>query len=246
MVSELQVDSNSLSREPQNARDPETPTRDAPPMHVILVATQKGGAGKSTICAHFGALAERQGKTLLIDADPQGSLTDWYTSRQADTPLLVQADATSIGPILDTAADEGIVWVIIDSAPHNAPLMASLMSRASVTVVPVRPGPFDLKSAGKTLDMARALKAPIACIINAAPPITRENEPSVVAEARMVLTSMGAPVLAGQVSQRASFSHALITGQSVTEYDPDGRAAGEIAAMWSAVTKLAETFPRKS
>ncbi|MCJ2043792.1 AAA family ATPase [Methylobacterium sp. J-078] len=215
-------------------------------MHVILVATQKGGAGKSTICAHFGALAEQHGKTLLVDADPQGSLTDWYTSRQAATPLLVQADATSIGPILDTAADEGVAWVIIDSAPHNAPLMASLMSRASVTVVPVRPGPFDLKAAHKTLDMARALKAPIACIINAAPPITRENEPSVVAEARMVLTSMGAPVLAGQVSQRASFSHALITGQSVTEYDPDSRAAAEIAAMWSAVTKLAETFPRKS
>ncbi|WP_247637238.1 AAA family ATPase [Methylobacterium sp. 37f] len=246
MVSELQAVSKSLSRERQNAWTPEPPTRDATPMHVILVATQKGGAGKSTICAHFGALAERQGKTLLIDADPQGSLTDWYTSRQAETPLLVQADATNIGPILDTAAGEGIAWVIIDSAPHNAPLMASLMSRASVTVVPVRPGPFDLKAAGKTLDMARALKAPIACIINAAPPITRENEPSVVAEARIVLTSMGAPVLPGQVSQRASFSHALITGQSVTEYDPDGRAASEIAAMWSAVTKLAESFPRKS
>ncbi|TGD93752.1 ParA family protein [Methylobacterium nonmethylotrophicum] len=214
-------------------------------MYVILVANQKGGAGKSTICAHFGALAEADGKTLLVDADPQGSLTDWYTSREAETPLLAQADANSIAQVLDAAADEGVKWVIIDSAPHNAPLMASLMSRANVTVIPVRPGPFDLKAAGKTLDMARALKAPIVCVINAAPPPTRESEPTVVAEARMVLTSMGAPVLPGQVSQRASFSHALITGQSVTEYDPDGRAAGEILAMWSAVTKLAESFPRK-
>lgn len=214
-------------------------------MHVILIATQKGGAGKSTLAAHFGALAALDGKTLLVDADPQGSLTDWYTSRQAETPLLVQAEASTIGGILDTAEGEGVAWTIIDSAPHNAPLMASLMSRASVTVVPVRPGPFDLKAAGATLSMARTLKAPIACIINAAPPITRENEPSVVAEARQVLTSMGAPVLPGQVSQRASFSHALITGQSVTEYDPDGRAASEIAVMWSAVTNLARNFPRK-
>lgn len=226
---------------------PEAPERHRTrPMHVILIATQKGGAGKSTICAHFGALAQADGKTLLVDADPQASLTDWYTSREAETPLLAQADANSISQVLDAAADEGVKWVIIDSAPHNAPLMASLMARASVTVIPVRPGPFDLKAAGKTLDMARALKAPMACIINAAPPPTRESEPTVVAEARVVLSSMGAPVLPGQVSQRAAFSHALITGQSVTEYDPEGRAAGEILAMWSAVTKLAEGLPRKS
>ena len=42
-----------------------------------------------------------------------------------------------------------------------------------------------------------------------------------------MLADMGAPVLPGQVSQRASLSHALISGQSVNEYDPEGRAAGE-------------------
>ncbi|MBP28127.1 AAA family ATPase [Methylobacterium sp.] len=215
-------------------------------MHVILVATQKGGAGKSTLSAHFGALADQEAKTLLVDADPQGSLMGWYQSRQAETPLLVQADANSIGGVLDAAASEGVEWVIIDSAPHNAPLMAALMTRASVTVVPVRPGPFDLRAAGATLEMARALKAPIACIINAAPPITRENETSIVAEARAFLAGMEAPVLPGQVSQRASFSHALITGQAVSEYEPDGRAAAEIRAMWTAVTELARAFPRKA
>lgn len=215
-------------------------------MHVILVATQKGGAGKSTISAHFGALADREGKTLLVDADPQGSLMGWYQSRNAETPLLVQADANSISGVLDAAAAEGMDWVIIDSAPHNAPLMAALMTRASVTVVPVRPGPFDLRAAGATLEMARALKAPIACIINAAPPITRENETSIVTEARTFLANMDAPVLPGQISQRASFSHALITGQSVSEYEPDGRAAAEIKAMWSAVTELARAFPRNA
>ncbi|KZB99360.1 Chromosome-partitioning ATPase Soj [Methylobacterium radiotolerans] len=215
-------------------------------MHVILVATQKGGAGKSTLSAHFGALADREAKTLLVDADPQGSLMGWYQSRQAETPLLVQADANSIGGVLDAAAAEGVEWVIIDSAPHNAPLMAALMTRASVTVVPVRPGPFDLRAAGATLEMARALKAPIACIINAAPPITRENETSIVAEARAFLAGMEAPVLPGQISQRASFSHALITGQAVSEYEPDGRAAAEIQAMWSAVTELARAFPRNA
>jgi chromosome partitioning protein len=215
-------------------------------MHVILIATQKGGSGKSTLAAHFGALAERDGRTILVDADPQGSLSFWYKRREADTPLLAKADAGSIGEILDAAEAEGMAWAVIDSPPHNAPLTASLMSRATVTVIPVRPGPFDLDAVAATLSMARSLKAPIACVINAAPPITRgETETAIVAEARAVLVGMGAPVLPGQVSQRASLSHALITGQSVNEYDPDSRAAGEIGAMWSAVAELAGAFPRK-
>ncbi|UHC20447.1 ParA family protein (plasmid) [Methylobacterium currus] len=215
-------------------------------MHVILIATQKGGAGKSTLAAHFGALADAEGKTLLIDADPQASLSFWYKRRAAETPILVKAAAENLPSTLDAARADGIAWCIVDSPPHNAPLTASLMSRASVTVIPVRPGPFDLDAARATLDMARSLKAPIACIINAAPPITRESETSIVAEARAYLTQIGAPVLPGQVSQRASLSHALITGQAVTEYDPDSRAAGEIAAMWRAVSDLARAFPARS
>jgi chromosome partitioning protein len=93
--------------------------------------------------------------------------------------------------------------------------------------------------------MARGLKAPMACIINAAPPITRgHRQTSAVAETRAVLMSMGAPVLPGQVSQRSSLSHALISGLSVDEYDPEGRACAEIGALWSTISELAHTFPR--
>lgn len=214
-------------------------------MHVILVATQKGGSGKSTLCAHFGALAQREGLTLLVDADPQGSLSFWYKRREADTPLLAKADGSTFPGILEAAKEDGVQWVVVDSPPHNAALISSLMSRATVTVVPVRPGPFDLDAVAATLAMAKSLKAPIACVINAAPPPTRDAEISIVTEARIMLTDMGAPVLPGQVSQRAGLSHALISGQSVNEYDPEGRAANEIAGMWSHVVALAQEFRRK-
>ena len=61
-------------------------------MNVVTLASRKGGAGKSTLTAHLAACAYAAGRRcLLIDADPQGSLTLWQSLRPDGQPPLQSA-----------------------------------------------------------------------------------------------------------------------------------------------------------
>ena len=60
-------------------------------MFILASAAHKGGVGKTTLAANLAVEAERvgAGPVVLVDTDPQGSLTDWHKVREADRPALV-------------------------------------------------------------------------------------------------------------------------------------------------------------
>ena len=86
-------------------------------MNVLVLAAQKGGTGKTTICANLAVEAEARGDgpVAVIDVDPQGTLSKWWNRRQADTPALVEIDVADIDAQLRMLQERGTQLVIVDT-----------------------------------------------------------------------------------------------------------------------------------
>lgn len=210
-------------------------------MRTITIAARKGGVGKTTLATHLSVLAAGEGKpVLLVDVDPQRSLAWWWRLRPGDTPALVECDAKDLAKIVPTAKRQGVDTVIIDTAPHDRQGIVDAMRVADLVVLPTRPGAFDLAAIGATLEIAGQVGKPHLAVLNACPPRTGSAEPGIVTEARAALAGMGATIAEAVIAQRVALGHAIMSGQTVGEYEPDGRAAAEVVALWAEIASHLE------
>ena len=114
-------------------------------MKTILVASSKGGVGKTTIATHLAAHAALAGqRTALVDADPQGSSTRWAERRagmeSAVLPIEGRKDWRRKLP-------EDAQQVVID-APAGAMAgdLDRYLERVDAVVVPVLPSALDIEA----------------------------------------------------------------------------------------------------
>ena len=104
-------------------------------MNVIVFASRKGGTGKSTLAAHLAAHVNKSTKPcLLIDADPQGSLTLWHKLRGTNEPPIKTA-VNSVSGIIANAKRDGIEWVFIDTPPNMSAVVEDAIKRSARLVI---------------------------------------------------------------------------------------------------------------
>jgi chromosome partitioning protein len=206
-------------------------------MQIVVLASQKGGSGKTTLAGHLAVAAQDAGAgpVVLIDTDPQGSLTDWWNIRGSTTPLFAQATPSRLAAGIARIRDLGVGLIVIDTPPALAATMIDAVGLADLVIVPARPSPHDLRAAGATVAVIRRFGKPMTFVVNAATPRAR-----ITAEAFVALSQLG-PVAPIALSQRTSYAASMIDGRTVMELPNEAHAAAEIAALWQHVAeRLAE------
>ena len=217
-------------------------------MPVITILKRKGGVGSSTIAANLSGIFVSRGLTVrLLDCDSQHSCSAWseYAAEGSSVlPSVVQAVDTespsTFRRILDEArAAAGIV--IVDAAP-SFPVTATEATRHSdLVLIPCGPSPLDLAPAGDALEVAESCRdgrdRPLIYFVPSKNlPRTRLGRelPGALEGVGMVSRTGVLP----SISQRISVAEAVLCGQTIDEYEPDGASAKEFAALADAIEGL--------
>ncbi|MEA3274241.1 MAG: ParA family protein [Pseudomonadota bacterium] len=203
-------------------------------MKTLSLIAQKGGTGKTTLSIHLAVQASLSGlKVLLVDIDPQASATAWWRRRREEKPELVQSRGSSLPDVLTTATNHQYDLLVVDTAPHSSKESRICARLSDWVCIPSRPAILDLDAIGPSTDLVSEIGVDANIVLNGCPPPTLFGEPHIVTEAREALLSYRIPVCDVSISQRVAFSHALIDGRAVSEYDRGGKAAREIDRLWN-------------
>jgi chromosome partitioning protein len=203
-------------------------------MQTVVLASRKGGAGKTTIACHLAVEAERQGHgpVAVIDTDEMAGLAKWWDARQAETPILARAEP-DLRAALAVLRSRNIRLVFIDTPPRIDAKVAATIALADLVLVPVQPSPDDLRAVGVTVELIQRAKKALVFVINRVKPRVR-----LTAETAVALSQHG-PVAEAFLFDRVDYAAAKVDGLTAPEFDPEGRAAAEVTALWTYVaTKL--------
>ena len=198
-------------------------------MKTVAFLSQKGGSGKTTLAVHSAVAAQEDGgSVLVIDTDVQKSAATWREARADQLPLVAAIPVSQLHDVMEAARHEGVTYCIVDTAPHATPEAARIATSVDLVVIPCRPTAFDLAAAGSAVQIVKAAKARAVFVLSACP--FRAPE---ISETRLVLESYGFPVSPVEITDRRAFARAVATGRAVTEFESEGKAAGEIRALWN-------------
>ncbi len=197
-------------------------------MHVLVLASQKGGSGKTTLSGHLAVEADQAGigPVALIDTDPQGSLSHWWNARASSSPHFAKVGLLDLGAALAQLESSGVKLAVIDTPPAITDAISQVVAHADLVVIPTRPSPHDLRAVGATVDIVERHGKPLIFVMNGATPRAR-----ITGEAAVALSQHGmvAPIT---LHHRVDFAASMVDGRTVGEVVAKSQSTKEIHDLW--------------
>jgi len=127
---------------------------------VFSVANQKGGTGKTTLSMNLAAGLSRRGRTLIIDADPQGSAGQWagLSTDERPFPVSVISVASNLAREVSRMRQD-YQYLVIDCPPTlETGVAQSAMTISDKVFIPILPSPVDLWASVRLADAIDQVK----------------------------------------------------------------------------------------
>ena len=205
-------------------------------MKTILVASSKGGAGKSTIASNLAAGYALDGKrTVLVDADPQLSSMRWAERRSGLDSAVLPIDASSRKAWRAWLPDDAERVVIDAPAGSMADDLDQFIDHADAIVVPVLPSALDIEATVGFLNSLANVprvhkrKLPVGLVLNRTRPWTNASQ-----QALEMLKSWPYPVVA---QLRDTQAYVVMAGMGRSLFDYRSAQVRDHQADWDPLLK---------
>ena len=197
-------------------------------MKTIVVTSQKGGSGKTTVAAHLAVESERagDGPAWLIDTDKQGTLSLWHERRESETPQRADVPFARLAEGLKMLEDGSAAYCFIDTPPTISDQSETVLGLADLVLIPVRPSPADLWAVSETVSLVKNAAKPFLFVITQA-----KAQAGITAQTIAALSEHGR-VARTFIADRVPYAMAMTGGRTAPELSPKSPAALEISALW--------------
>lgn len=212
-------------------------------MAVILVANEKGGTGKTTLATNMAIMRAQHGRdVLLVDADPQGSSSEFIRVREDEQvkPSLTCVSITGRGvssevrKLIPRYQD-----IIIDAGGRDSAGLRSALIVADILIVPFLAGQYDVwgvenmdQIVGEALGLNPEMKPYL--VLN-----KQDTNPriSLASEAEALAKEMeNLNILNTKLGYRVAYRRSAAEGRAVNELDKrDPKAVAELDSLYKEV-----------
>lgn len=179
------------------------------------MASFKGGVGKSTSAVHIAAYLAKSAKTLLVDGDPNRSVTRWAAEGRLPFTVVSEAQATMHA--------RNYEHIVIDTkARPDSEDLREIATGCHLLVLPCTPDPLSVDALLATVKELKGLGSErFRVLLTIVPPRPNRDGP----KAREALHEAGLPLFKANIPRLVTFQRCILEGQTV--YSPEYNDVGE-------------------